>query len=50
MKEMIVLTSYVFTEKESTILLLCLSFTAMHTIQEKFPNWMILSQVDIAHA
>ena len=37
-------------EKESTILLLCLTFTAMHIIQEQFSNWMILSQVVIAHA
>ena len=37
-------------EKESTVLLPCLTFTAMHIIQEQFPNQMILSQVDIAHA
>ena len=43
-------TSYVSREKESTVLLLFLTFTAMHTIQEEFPNWMILSQAFIAHA
>ena len=37
-------------EKESTVLLRFLTFTAMHAIQEEFPNWMILSQVFITHA